>query len=60
MPREPMLARALADPGPARSAALDVMHATLRREIGVCGDRARIALGKALTRAVEAGEAAQR
>lgn len=42
----------LREPGPLRSAAITAAAASLKRDVGVCGDRARAAAGRAIDAAL--------
>lgn len=55
--REPLL-REILEPGPARSAALDVLAADLRKLTDTCTDRARPHAIRLLDRAVQAAKEA--
>lgn len=52
------LADELREPGPARSAAITAIAATLKRDLYVCQDRGRIVAARALDAALEAAERA--
>lgn len=46
-------------PGPVRAAALDAATASLRRDVGLCGDRGRAAASHALDAAIAAAKRAR-
>lgn len=46
----------LADPGPARARAIAAAQASLRRDVGLCGDRARAAATHAIDEAIRAAQ----